>query len=169
MTMCSLTKLLLDASTLESKHDDPDLYLAGASHLMRLPDEMTAKDVATAFLRCMHKMFDEALKEKFSPQSLIGLPMEIWLTVPASWSERAKLLTKNAAIDAGFAARSIDKIMLIPEPEAAAQFALKSTINRYQDFVKVPFMSQPLQPVYLLHHIFFIVPMPHDRNIPLVT
>jgi hypothetical protein len=141
--MYALTKLLLDSSSLQSEYDDPDLYLASGGDMMRLPKGKSAKDVATEYLRGMRKMFEDALDEKFGPQGLDGLPIEFWLTVPASWSEKAKLLTKNAAVDAGFATRSIDKIMLIPEPEAAAHYALKSNIHRLESFVQVPLSQFP--------------------------
>lgn len=137
MHMYALTKLLLDASSLQSEYDDPNLYLATAGDMMRLPRGKSAKDVATEYLRGMRKMFDDAIVEKFGAQGLDGLPVEFWLTVPASWSEKAKLLTKAAAMDAGFAARPGDKIMLIAEPEAAAHYALKSNIHRLESFVQV--------------------------------
>lgn len=148
MRMYALTKLLLDASSLHSEHDDPDLYLGGGKEMMRLPKGKSAKDVATEYLRGMRNMFDELRDERFSSQGLDDLPIDFWLTVPASWSEQAKLLTKNAAIDAGFATRPIDRIMLIAEPEAAAHYALKSNIHRLESFVRVLFL-------YFLHSSFW--------------
>ncbi|RFU79499.1 hsp70 family [Trichoderma arundinaceum] len=130
------TKLLLDKSALMSEYDDPDLYLSNGTEIMQLPKGRSAKDVATEYLRGMKDMFDDAVKEHLGAHKIENLPIEFWLTVPASWSEKAKLLTKSAAIDAGFATRSIDKIMLISEPEAAAQLALKSSLHRLEDFVK---------------------------------
>lgn len=40
--------------------------------------------------------------------------------MPATWSDRAKDLTKTAALTAGFASRRGDRMYLITEPEAAA-------------------------------------------------
>ncbi|EHK17268.1 uncharacterized protein TRIVIDRAFT_134471, partial [Trichoderma virens Gv29-8] len=134
MTSYSWTKLLLDESPL-SEFDDPDTYSKMNSEIMRLPKRMSAKDVAKEYLMGMRKMFDDSVA-KFAGSQLDNLPMEFWLTVPASWSEKAKLLTKNAAIEAGFGVRKIDSIKLISEPEAAAHMALKVSIHRFEDFVK---------------------------------
>ncbi|OTA02216.1 hypothetical protein A9Z42_0025540 [Trichoderma parareesei] len=104
--------------------------------ILHLPSGRSAKDVATEYLKGMKRMFDTAVKEHLGAQNIDHLPIDFWLTVPASWSEKAKMLTKPAATDAGFATRSIDRIMLISEPEAAAQLALKSSLHRVEDFVK---------------------------------
>lgn len=137
MRTCAWTKLLLDKSSLASVHDDPDLYLSQGMDILHLPKGRSAKDVATEYLKGMKRMFDTAVKEHLGAQNIDHLPIDFWLTVPASWSEKAKMLTKSAATDAGFATRPIDRIMLISEPEAAAQLALKSSLHRLEDFVKV--------------------------------
>ncbi|KAL7947533.1 actin-like ATPase domain-containing protein [Trichoderma barbatum] len=135
MKSYSWTKLLLD-ETLISEFDDPDIYSTKNAEIMRLPKNMSAKDVAKEYLMGMRKMFDDNIAQFLGACKLDDLPMEFWLTVPASWSEKAKLLTKNAAIEAGFGDREIDSIRLIPEPEAAAHMALKSSIHRFEGFVK---------------------------------
>ncbi|KAL6868611.1 actin-like ATPase domain-containing protein [Trichoderma novae-zelandiae] len=136
MKTCAWTKLLLDKSSLESVHDDPDLYLSRSMDILHLPPGRSAKDVATEYFKGMKRMFDSAVKEHLGAQNIDHLPIDFWLTVPASWSEKAKMLTKSAATDAGFATRPIDRIMLISEPEAAAQLALKSSLHRVGHFVK---------------------------------
>ncbi|KAL7805233.1 actin-like ATPase domain-containing protein [Trichoderma aethiopicum] len=136
MKTCAWTKLLLDKSSLASVHDDPDLYLSQNMDILHLPEGRSAKDVATEYLKGMKRMFDSAVKEHLGAQNIDHLPIDFWLTVPASWSEKAKMLTKSAATDAGFGTRPIDRIMLISEPEAAAQLALKSSLHRLADFVK---------------------------------
>ncbi|KAK8143159.1 hypothetical protein G3M48_007622 [Beauveria asiatica] len=136
MRACALTKLLLDKSALLSDFDDCDVYDASTNDMMRLPKGKSAKDVATEYLRQMYNMFDSSKKELFGSLNLDELPIEFWLTVPASWSETAKLLTKTAAMEAGFGNRAIDQVMLISEPEAAAQYTLKSSFHRLEAFVK---------------------------------
>ncbi|KAM3510631.1 hypothetical protein MY11210_005716 [Beauveria gryllotalpidicola] len=136
MRACALTKLLLDKSALLSDFDDCDVYDASTNDMMRLPKGKSAKDVATAYLRQMYNMFDNSKKELFGSMNLDELPIEFWLTVPASWSETAKLLTKTAAMEAGFGNRAIDRVMLISEPEAAAQYTLKSSFHRLEAFVQ---------------------------------
>lgn len=137
MRSCALTKLLLDKSALLSDFDDCDIYDASTNDMMRLPKGKSAKYVATEYLRQMFNMFDKSKKELFGSMDLDELPVEFWLTVPASWSETAKLLTKSAAMEAGFGSRGIDQLMLISEPEAAAQYTLKSSFHRLESFVQV--------------------------------
>ncbi|KAM3557081.1 hypothetical protein ARSEF4850_005239 [Beauveria asiatica] len=136
MKSCSLTKLLLDKSALLSDFDDCSVYDASTNDLMRLPEGKTAKEVATSYLRQMYNMFEKSKKELFGSMNLDELPVEFWLTVPASWSEKAKLLTKAAAMEAGFGNRTIDQVMLISEPEAAAQYTLKSSFHHLEAFVQ---------------------------------
>ncbi|KAG4415113.1 hypothetical protein IFR04_011750 [Cadophora malorum] len=52
-------------------------------------------------------------------------PMECWVTLPAIWSEEAKVATLEAAKKAGFSSRPGDEIFTIAEPEAAAIATLK--------------------------------------------
>lgn len=131
------TKLLLDQSALPSEYDDPGLKRTIGQGVLKLPRGKTAKDVVTAYLRGLKRMYDDAIAERFSKDQLASLAVDVWLTVPATWSDKAKFLTKQAALDAGFASRVSDRLMLIPEPEAAAHFTLKSSINQVQDFVEV--------------------------------
>lgn len=137
MRSCALTKLLLDKSALLSDFDDCDIYDASTNDMMRLPRVKTAKYVATEYLKQLYNMFEESKKELFGSMNLEELPVEFWLTVPASWTETAKLLTKTAAMNAGFGSRAIDQVMLISEPEAAAQYTLKSSLHRLETFVQV--------------------------------
>ncbi|CAM1511902.1 Fc.00g094150.m01.CDS01 [Cosmosporella sp. VM-42] len=129
------TKLLLDRLSLQSDYDDPDLYKPVGDEMIRLPQGKSAKDVATEYLKGMYNMFQGAVTDLFGGDKLDDLPIDFWLTVPATWSEKAKLLTKNAAMHAGFATRAIDRIMLISEPEAAAHLALKSSLHHLDNFV----------------------------------
>ncbi|KAK4073118.1 uncharacterized protein Triagg1_5398 [Trichoderma aggressivum f. europaeum] len=135
MKSYSWTKLLLD-DTLPSEFDVTDTHTTMDPEIMRLPNNMSAKDVAREYLAGMRKMFDENIKQNIGAHELDDLPMEFWITVPTSWNERTKLLTKSAAMEAGFGKREVDSIRLIPEPEAAAHMALKTGIHRFEGFVK---------------------------------
>lgn len=140
MKVYALTKLLLDKSALLTEFDDPDVYDvydASKGELMMLPEGKSATDVASAYLKQMYRMFDAARSEKFASMNLDELAGDFWLTVPASWGEKAKLLTKTAAISAGFGARTIDRLLLISEPEAATLYTLKSSLDRVESFVRV--------------------------------
>jgi molecular chaperone DnaK (HSP70) len=135
MKSYSWIKLLLDNSALPTEYDDPELKKAAGSGILRLPQGMSAKDVVTEFLRGMNRMFEDAVTEITGNNKTI--PVDFWLTVPATWSEKAKILTKQAAMDAGFGTRPIDRIFLIPEPEAGAHLALKSSIHHVEDLILV--------------------------------
>ncbi|KAF9765176.1 hypothetical protein IL306_002586 [Fusarium sp. DS 682] len=130
-------KLLLDEQALVTEYDDPDLNKAAGNGLLKLPAGRTAKDVVTEYLKGMHSMYEKAVIEKIGEDKLGDLPVDFWLTVPATWSERAKLITRAAALDAGFASRPIDRLSLITEPDAAAHMALKSSIHHVEDLIDV--------------------------------
>jgi len=134
MTSCLWTKLLLDQSAVSTEYDDPNLMKAAANGLMRLPRGKTAKDVVTDYMKGLHAMFVKAVSAVWGDD--LSFPIEFWLTVPATWSDQAKWATRAAAMDAGFGARLGDEINLIPEPEAAAHLALKSSIHHVDDLVK---------------------------------
>ncbi|KAI6380277.1 hypothetical protein MCOR25_001704 [Pyricularia grisea] len=133
-------KLLLDMDALSSDYDDPELKLRRSEGLMCLPADKSAKDVTTDYLRGLYQICQERLNRKFGNGRLasrLRYPVDVWLTVPATWSEKAKLLTQIAAQDAGFASHPGDRMFLIPEPEAAALAALKSTISEINDLIQV--------------------------------
>ncbi len=139
MKCYSWTKLLLDSSALPSEYDDPDLRNSAAPGLMALPPNKKAVDVVTDFMKGMNRMFKQAITEHMDKDGDLPMPVELWLTVPATWSEEAKWATRSAAIAAGFADRPGDEINLISEPEAAAYLALKSKLNDESDLVRVSY------------------------------
>ncbi|EJT68732.1 hypothetical protein GGTG_13697 [Gaeumannomyces tritici R3-111a-1] len=71
------------------------------------------------------KTYDE-LKERYGDAVFASMRKELMVTVPAVWSERAKGLTLQAVVGAGWAA---DKISTVTEPEAAATYTLRSMIE----------------------------------------
>ncbi|KAJ4213220.1 hypothetical protein NW759_011064 [Fusarium solani] len=131
------TKLLLDGSARASEYDDPGLKKAIGSGMMKLPQGRTAKEIVTTYLRGLNTMYQGVVTEKFGQAYFDNLPVDFWLTVPATWSDAAKQLTLEAARDAGFASRPHDRVRLITEPEAAAHLALRSSIHHVQDLIEV--------------------------------
>ncbi|RSL99786.1 hypothetical protein CDV31_012037 [Fusarium ambrosium] len=131
------TKLLLDGSARASEYDDPGLKKAIGSGMMKLAPGRTAKEIVTVYLRGLNTMYQGVVAEKFGQDYLEDLPVDFWLTVPATWSDAAKQLTLEAARDAGFASRPHDRVRLITEPEAAAHLALRSSIHHVQDLIEV--------------------------------
>ncbi|KAI8654020.1 hypothetical protein NCS56_01358000 [Fusarium sp. Ph1] len=131
------TKLLLDGSARASEYDDPGLKKAIGSGMMKLPQGRTAKEIVTTYLRGLNTMYQGVVVDKFGQDYFDNLPVDFWLTVPATWSDTAKQLTIEAARDAGFASRPHDRVRLIAEPEAAAHLALRSSIQHVQDLIEV--------------------------------
>ncbi|KAK8190110.1 hsp70-like protein [Phyllosticta capitalensis] len=123
------TKLLLDGSATIAENDDPALKDLFGKGMMKLPPGKTAKQVCTDYLRGLSEYLSATLCKKFSREVYSITPVELWLTVPAIWSDAAKDATRNAAVAAGFASRSFDRIHVIPEPEAAALAALKPHLS----------------------------------------
>ncbi|TLD31277.1 hypothetical protein PspLS_02168 [Pyricularia sp. CBS 133598] len=132
-------KLLLDGTAVSSEYDDPELKLGRSEGLMCLPGDKSAKEVTTDYLRGLYQICQERLNRTFGNGRLasqLRYPVDVWLTVPATWSDKAKLLTQQAAKDAGFASHPGDRMFLIPEPEAAALAALKSTLSKVDDLIQ---------------------------------
>lgn len=133
----SWTKLLLDAKTETAKYDDPKLRPSTQRGMLQLPRGKKAVDVAGDFLKKIHDHLIESFVEKCGGSDILDItPIEYWLTVPAIWSDEAKAATKKAAKFAGFGSRAIDEINLVPEPEAAAMLALKTSVDTTDSLVK---------------------------------
>lgn len=62
------------------------------------------------------------------PGIMAATPIDFWVTIPATWSDRAKSLTMTTAEKAGFASRPNDTIQMITEPEAAAVATLTTLV-----------------------------------------
>lgn len=145
MASYSWTKLLLDKNALQSESDDPALQNVIHSGMLRVPDGREAVDVVADYLKCIYTMFWKVLIEKLGGRDILDVtPIEFWLSVPAIWSDEAKFATRDAARRAGFGVRRGDQINLISEPEAAAHLALKSSLSKTDDLVKVGELARPL-------------------------
>lgn len=129
------TKLLLDKTTRGTQYDDPKLDFVVGGGMETLPKGWSAAQLVTEYLRGMHTMLWDTLKDKLGSSQLEAMPMDVWVTVPAVWSEQAKLSTKNAALAAGFASRAADKIFIIAEPEAAAHIAIRTKLMETVDLI----------------------------------
>ena len=120
MVMCSWIKLLLDASTRPAANDDFRLASQSDECKPRLPNNRDAQGVVTDFLRELYAHLESRVVKSLGQEFFDSTPMDVWLTVPAVWSDQAQNATKNAAKEAGFGARPGDTISVISEPEAAA-------------------------------------------------
>ncbi|KAI7231896.1 actin-like ATPase domain-containing protein [Hortaea werneckii] len=101
---------------------------------------MTGKSVNTVIAEYLRALFDhtkEALKRRYSEYFVSKTPLQVVLTVPAVWSDKAQEATLAAAKDAGIGGQ----ITMISEPEAAAVYALQAiqpnNLSVGQNFVVV--------------------------------
>nr|OQO22529.1 hypothetical protein B0A51_09680 [Rachicladosporium sp. CCFEE 5018] len=129
MVMCSWTKLLLDASARPAQSDDHRLQSDIESGKLRLPAHRNAQGVTADYLHELYKHLKQKLTRELGASIVASTPMDVWLTVPAVWSDQAQSATREAALEAGFGKGNGDTISIIPEPEAAAVAVLK-TISR---------------------------------------
>lgn len=102
-------------SRLSSKHRD-------RRQITEIPHHTSAEGMVTDYLRCLHDHILRLLESKIG-RSFDGMSMEFVITVPAMWSDRAKMTTLSCAENAGFGDAS--KIRIISEPEAAAIHSLQ--------------------------------------------
>jgi molecular chaperone DnaK (HSP70) len=84
-----------------------------------LPQKKAVDFTADYLTRLIDHVLTEVLPLHFGADFLKNQQLSYVITVPAIWSDKAKELTRQAAIRAGIARR---KLMLITEPEAAALF-----------------------------------------------
>jgi molecular chaperone DnaK (HSP70) len=103
-------------------HDSDSSVLGGylVEHDWRHPQlpHKRAVDVTADYLTCVVQyVLNDQLPMKYGAQFLQNQKVCYMITVPAVWSEKAKELTRQAAVSAGIPRR---KLMLITEPEAAA-------------------------------------------------
>ncbi|KAL9113436.1 MAG: hypothetical protein Q9227_002477 [Pyrenula ochraceoflavens] len=124
-------KLLLDKDTKQTEFDDGYLQDFGR---LRIPEDMTAKQVVVVFLRYIYEHVMAHLSKVLPPRVLEESPIQYWFTVPANWSLAASSKTREAALEAGFGNREGDNLELIREPEAAsiAILAPKADQGLYQ-------------------------------------
>lgn len=122
------TKLLLDKDAAKGQWDDPSLKEYFGSGVLALPPGKSAESVCSDYMACLYKHFVARIEHKVK---LDITPMEVWITVPAIWSDLAKQSTLKAAERAGFGARRHlgDTTSVITEPEAAALTILKPRLD----------------------------------------
>jgi hypothetical protein len=88
-------------------------------HHPSLPDKR-AVDYATDYLaRLNHHLSTQVFVNRFGANFLQNQKLSYVITVPAIWSDKAKALTRGAAVRAGIESESLT---LITEPEAAALY-----------------------------------------------
>ena len=82
-------------------------------------------EIVTDFLRGLKSHVFHVMSKEFGSTAFRNMQLDIVLTVPAVWSDKAKNLTYQAVEEAGFADNR-GRIHMITEPEAAAIYTLKA-------------------------------------------
>jgi hypothetical protein len=118
---------------------------------MKLPLGKNGTDVCADYLKGVYEYLMSELERKWTSGAMEVTPIEFWLTVPATWSDKAKNASIEAAKRAGFGSRMNDDIFLIPEPEAAAVATLSSLIAPGEYQVKAGHGSK-LSNLYTKYH-----------------
>ncbi|RPA76200.1 actin-like ATPase domain-containing protein [Ascobolus immersus RN42] len=89
-----------------------------------LPAGITAVDISADYLKFVYEHTIDVLKEAM-PTTFGVTPLQFVLTTPAVWSHKAQSATLEAAERAGFGSRPNDSILMVSEPEAAANYCLQ--------------------------------------------
>jgi molecular chaperone DnaK (HSP70) len=122
-------KLLLDPEQ-ATKYDDPSLTRSEGAGVLNAPPGKSAVDLSADYLTEVAKFAYQSLAKRVSVEVLQATPVEFHFTVPAVWSDRAKMDTLRAARkamkQANLKGQVDNKIVLIQEPEAAAVAALST-------------------------------------------
>lgn len=88
------------------------------------PYHATEEDVVTDYLRSLREHTVSILESKIG-RAFKGMTLDLFMTVPAMWPEKAKAATFACAERAGFGRAS--KLRIVAEPEAAAMHALHAS------------------------------------------
>ncbi|ORZ10128.1 hypothetical protein BCR42DRAFT_494628 [Absidia repens] len=95
--------------------------------LCQLPNGLTPLQVIADYLRSLHEYICLTMKRGFA-QNYAPHQYRYCLTVPATWSDQAKAVMREASIMAGLIDRQdpSERLTLISEPEAAALYCQKT-------------------------------------------
>ena len=88
------------------------------------PYDISEEDAVTDYLRSLRRHAVNVLASKVG-RAFDSMPLEFVITVPAMWSEKAKVATLACAERAGLGSTS--KIRIISEPEAASMHAIHAS------------------------------------------
>ncbi|PKY04394.1 hypothetical protein P168DRAFT_282023 [Aspergillus campestris IBT 28561] len=124
MNACSWTKLLLDHNTELAEFDDEVLRAAVSSGIFDLARGKAPVDAITDYLKHVLSFAWGIIRQDFDV-SLDHIPINLQFTVPATWSQESRVLSKQAVTRAWRDKRPQDTITFMSEPEAAAEAVYK--------------------------------------------
>lgn len=127
------TKLLLDANLQRDEFTDEVLQKISHLGVMHLPPGKSAVHIIAVFL---HRLFEHIVERL---EIVIGhhdafqqTPVDLWFTIPASWSRDTRDLMHEAIKRAGLTANPFVRIYTMPEPEAAALSVMQTLVEKFQ-------------------------------------
>lgn len=124
MRAYSLTKLFLDSNADLAEFDDQILQQAvslGNPHQALHPDKNKAPvDVVADYLSHVLKFVWKVIQKDSDP-SLNHLPIDLQFTIPATWSDWGRTLSRQAVVQAWDFKRPQDTLTVMSEPDAAAE------------------------------------------------
>lgn len=96
-----------------------------------LPEGVDVEKAISNYLQAIYQHAYKRMTDVFGKE-LDPLKIRFCLTVPAIWTEKAKIIMREAAIQAGIvnASDPQDRLLLVGEPEAAALYC-ESVIKEY--------------------------------------
>lgn len=83
-------KLLLDEQQ-ATKYDSPDSATTGAQDIVTKPPSKTVVDLCADFLTEVAAFAYKSIARRVTAEVLKSTPLDLWFTVPAMWSDRAKV------------------------------------------------------------------------------
>ncbi|KAJ4312840.1 hypothetical protein N0V84_009734 [Fusarium piperis] len=104
----------------------------GSSTSRSLAPGKTASDMTTDYLKLVYRHTMDMLEKTSFKPCLDNVRIKFVITCPAIWSPAAQDETRRAAQQAGFGSRPIDMIEMVSEPEAAANYTLKTFDDNLQ-------------------------------------
>ena len=134
MVNYSYTKPLLCLPELAALLSDGDAGKIETSGAFKLPEHKTVTEVVADYLRELRRHALDCLEKELTSQIVANTPIEVWVAVPAMWSNKARDTLISAVKSAGFASRANDSISLITEPEAAALASFEDSVDTSKYF-----------------------------------
>ena len=110
----------------DQKHGVPALLLTRSTNFLgtTYPPDATPKSVTTDYLRALIEHVSQVIKHQVG-SAFESLTITFVITVPAVWSQGAKIETLTSAEEAGLAKSA--PVLIVSEPEAAAIHVLKAS------------------------------------------
>jgi hypothetical protein len=129
------TKLLLDPGAFDL--DDLRTFDERHSGMLGIPAGKSVKDVVKDYMLGLRQVLLAELSRNYRDLTLSTASMTFLLTVPHTWSERAKNIFQTAVREARLCSRPSDRIRFVWEHDAALYAAFRSDLHQPYTLLKV--------------------------------